>query len=405
MKARKISTQYPGVRYYEHQSRKMRNGQPDRYFSLRYKINGKSVEEGLGWATEDWNAGKAHKILAQIKSNVKTGCGPQSLSEMRQEAAQKRANIEREVADEQAANLTLHDFFENHYIPEVKRTKRSWLTDIQRFNKVIKPNLGAKALRAITKEDVQALLDELVSSGAAASTVKQYRSILSYIFTLANQTILHNIPVFEGTSPVKGVNIPPVKNARDRFLSGKEATLLIEAASKLPNSDLHDCIIISLNTGLRLGEIQRLDWIDVDLINSMLTVRDEVFRKPGGKVPLNKAAWDIFNLRKSQNKNAHSGLVFPPIFGTNIRSNLSHAFKDLVDLLGLNEGIATSDRARRIVFHSLRHTFASWLAIGGTDIYRIQKLMRHKTITMTMRYAHLIPDATRAAVHNLTPPD
>jgi integrase len=52
----------------------------------------------------------------------------------------------------------------------------------------------------------------------------------------------------------------------------------------------------------------------------------------------------------------------------------------------------------------LRHTFASWLALAGVDIYRIKTLMRHKTIDMTMRYAHLLPDATRQAVYNLTPP-
>ena len=61
------------------------------------------------------------------------------------------------------------------------------------------------------------------------------------------------------------------------------------------------------------------------------------------------------------------------------------------------------DARHKVVFHTLRHTFASWLAMAGTDIYRIKTLMRHKTITMTMRYAHLIPDATRAAVHNLRP--
>ncbi len=405
MKRQKYKTQYPNVRYFEHATRKMRNGQADRYFTIRYQLEGKSIEECLGWTSEGWNAGKAHKVLGQIKSNIKTGLGPQSLAQMRQDAIDERTLLEQEASDVQASNILLQDFFEQHYIPEAKRTKRSWLTDAQRFNKIIKPALGLKTMRAITKNDVQVLIDSLVASGAAASTIKQYRSILNHIFTLASQTVLHNNLVFEGLSPVKGVKIPPVKNARDRFLSGKEATLLIEAASKLPNSDLHDCIVISLNTGLRLGEIQRLDWLDVDLTNSMLTVRDEAFRKPGGKVPLNEAARNIFITRKTQYKDICVGLVFPPILGTNNRCNLSHAFKSLADSVGLNEGIANTDRARRIVFHSLRHTFASWLAIGGTDIYRIQKLMRHKTITMTMRYAHLIPDATRAAVHNLTPPD
>lgn len=84
MKKLKVKTQYPGVRYYEHPTRKQRNGQPDRYYSIRYKKDGRTIEEGMGWATEQWNAEKAHNILNKLKENRKIGSGPQSLSEMRQ---------------------------------------------------------------------------------------------------------------------------------------------------------------------------------------------------------------------------------------------------------------------------------------------------------------------------------
>ena len=90
MKKPKIKTPYPGVRYYEHSTRKQRNGQPDRYYSIRYKKDGRTIEEGMGWATEQWNAEKAFKVLSGIKENKKTGAGPQSLSEMRKKAAAER---------------------------------------------------------------------------------------------------------------------------------------------------------------------------------------------------------------------------------------------------------------------------------------------------------------------------
>ncbi|WP_373567132.1 tyrosine-type recombinase/integrase [Aliarcobacter butzleri] len=47
----------------------------------------------------------------------------------------------------------------------------------------------------------------------------------------------------------------------------------------------------------------------------------------------------------------------------------------------------------KIVFHSLRHTFKSHLAINGTPIFTIQKLMKHKDIRMTLKYAKLSPDS------------
>ena len=72
---------------------------------------------------------------------------------------------------------------------------------------------------------------------------------------------------------------------------------------------------------------------------------------------------------------------------------------NLAASLGLNDGI--TDRRQKVVFHSLRHTFASWLALDGVDIYRIKELMRHKDITQTQRYAHLMPSDARAAVERL----
>ncbi|MCG3669076.1 tyrosine-type recombinase/integrase [Aliarcobacter butzleri] len=60
-----------------------------------------------------------------------------------------------------------------------------------------------------------------------------------------------------------------------------------------------------------------------------------------------------------------------------------------------------NDSKNKIVFHSLRLTFASYLAINGTPIFTIQKLMNHKDIRMTLRYAKLSPDSGRKAVINL----
>ena len=64
-----------------------------------------------------------------------------------------------------------------------------------------------------------------------------------------------------------------------------------------------------------------------------------------------------------------------------------------INKLDFNDGI--TDSRDKVVFHTLRHTFASWLAIQGTPIYTIKELMGHKTLAMTERYSHLIPDAKR----------
>ena len=78
---------------------------------------------------------------------------------------------------------------------------------------------------------------------------------------------------------------------------------------------------------------------------------------------------------------------------------ISHVFWRVVKDLGLNKDI--SDSSQKVVFHTLRHTFASWLAQQGTPLLTIKELMGHKSIEMTMRYAHLIPDQKIDAVKQL----
>jgi integrase len=402
MGSRKIKTQYPGVRYYEHPSRKRRDGQPDRYFSIRYRREGRLVEEGLGWAGEGWNAEKAHVVLARIKAAARTGEGPVSLAEMRAESEARRRAESQAAKRESLTAISLAVFFTDFYLPRAKRDKSSWPTDVQRFHKMIEPALGLRPLRDIGRTDVQRLLDDLAASGAAASTIAQYLAIIRRIYNIAAETMVEGAPLFAGLNPAKGVRRPVVRNNRERYLTGPEAEKLIAEAAKLKYPDLHDAIVLSLNTGLRLGELRRLTWMDVDFPGGMITVREEARRKPGGKVPINAAAETV--LRSRQAGAQKTELVFPPIFGPGLRSQLSQRFHQLADRLGFNDGLAPDDRQRRVVFHTLRHTFASWLALAGVDIYRIKTLMRHKTLAMTMRYAHLIPDATREAVHRLSPP-
>ena len=395
-KEKKLKTKYTGVRYYEHSTRKLLTGDFDRYYSIRYTSASKACEEGLGWASEGWSAEKAHSVRARAKRPWLKGEGPESPSEMRVKAAGKTR------IEGKASGLTIADFFRDFMIPRLQNEKRSWLIDCQRFTKSIEPHLGHLPLEGVTRNQIQNFLDSLVARGLAPGTVRQYMGIVRRLFNMAAETQVGEAPVFTGQNPAKGIRLPAVRNGRDRFLTGEEAERLLSASLGHKNTDLHDAMVLSLNTGLRLGELCRLIWLDIDFDSGMISVREEAQRKPGGKIPLNAAAEAVLRGRKGSA--AATDLVFPPVFGQHLQVNLSYEFRRLADKVGLNKGLAADDRQRRVVFHTLRHTFASWLALAGVDIYRIKTLMRHKTIDMTMRYAHLIPDATRQAVYDLTPP-
>lgn len=434
MKEQKINTAYPSVRYYEHTTRKQRNGQLDRYFSIRYYLDGKRIEEGIGWATEGWNAEKAAGILARLKENKRTGSGPVTLAAMREEAQARRQAKEQERAAAQRRTILVDEFFAEYVIPHIKRQKSSWQTDVKRYNKLISPAIGKTVLQAVTRQDVERFRDSLTDSGAAPGTVKQYLGIIRQMYALAARTMQDGAPFFTGQSPAQGVKSPREYNEAERYLTAREAealfaftqklrarvyadaaglaaglgiteaqaTELIERGGRANLKDIHDAATLSLNTGLRLGEICRQRWVDVNLPDGFITVPREAGRKTGGKVPMNDVARAVYLCRQAESS-GHQ-LVFAPAKGETVAGLISHGFKVVVDILGFNSEIAPGDRKNRVVFHTLRHTFASWLALGGTDIYRIKTLMRHKRIEMTMRYAHLIPDATRDAVHSLKPP-
>ena len=95
---------------------------------------------------------------------------------------------------------------------------------------------------------------------------------------------------------------------------------------------------------------------------------------------------------------AKTDFVFPATGGGQRRWT-SDSFTRTVDELKLNEGI--TDARQKIVFHSLRHTFASWLVKRGNPLYTVGELLGHSTLEMTKRYAHLAPDTLRKAALSL----
>ncbi len=403
--SRKWISALPGVRYREHETRRQKNGRPDRYYAIRYyDADGKQREDGLGWATEGWSAEKAQGIRGELKKGARTGEGPRTLAELREANHQRQAE-----ASSTADDLTVGAFFDDYYVPAAKKRKRTWSHDQGRFDKGIRERLGDTPFRALTKEHMEELMDALRSEGLAESTVLQYMSILRQMFSLAKITMINGAPLWAAAvSPVNEVELPQGSEERERFLTYEEADALIAAAGVLDVDDVHlpllselvDLIRLALNTGLRFGELMRLEWTDVSLQHAFLTVRIERHRKTGGKVPLNQEALEVLRTRNWRRRRDDVA-VFPPDRTGKDGCVLRRLYAMAVDAAELNKD-STGPKSK-VVFHTLRHTFGSWLAIAGTDIYRIKTLMRHKTIKMTMRYAHLLPDATRDAVNHLRP--
>ena len=181
--------------------------------------------------------------------------------------------------------------------------------------------------------------------------------------------------MWTGENPIKKVKLPRLNNQRERFLTKEEAQLLLKELATWGRHN-HDICMLSLHTGMRAGEIFSLMWQHIDLDNNMILIADP----KNGRSRKAFMTPTIRNMFSEMEKGEPEDYVFASRDGDRI-DRISNTFMRAVENLGLNEGI--TDPRQKVVFHTLRHTFASWLAIQGTPIYTIKELLGHQTLAMT----------------------
>ncbi|MFO7559339.1 MAG: site-specific integrase [Desulfobacterales bacterium] len=382
-------TKFPGVRYREHPERK-HGVQKDKYFAIRYQKEGKRKEEGLGWASEGWTVQKASITLSDLKRAHVTGEGPTRLSEKRDLA--KTETAERLAVDKQNKidSLTYSHFFDKTYFPQSKANKSqgSWTREIQ-FHKIwVSPVIGDKSLKDVSPLDLERIKSNMTKAKRAPRTIHYCLATIRQVFNTAKL-----LGLYSSDNPVSKVKKPKVDNRRLRFLNRDEAQRLLDDL-RTRSLQLYNMALLSLHCGLRAGEIFSLTWSDVDIERKLLIIRDP----KGGKSRYAFMTTGVAQMFASIEQGASSERVFKSRNGGKVKE-ISNAFSRAVTDLNFNEGVA--DRRHLVTFHTLRHTFASWLVEGGTDLYAVKELLGHSTLAMTERYSHLSNGTLQKAVDSL----
>lgn len=228
------------------------------------------------------------------------------------------------------------------------------------------------------------------AEGKAPRTIQYALAVIRQVFNHAKR---HSL--FVGDNPVGKVKIPSEDNRRTRFLSHEEASLLLEEI-KRRSVDVYQQCLLALHTGMRAGEIFSLTWECVDFQNEVLLLKQTKSGKDRTAF-MTPQVKEMLQSRKPTEMEP-SALVFPGRNGGEIKQ-VSDTFNRSVDALSLNEGI--TDPKTKVVFHTLRHTHASWLVATGTDLYTVKELLGHSDFKMTARYAHLGENTLRNAVQGL----
>lgn len=151
-------------------------------------------------------------------------------------------------------------------------------------------------------------------------------------------------------------------------------------------------------TGMRAGELAGLRWSDVDLDRRVITVQ----RSFDGPTKADDVRYvpildPVLPVLRAWRLRCPGEMAFPNRDG-GMHGESARTFQEVLRRVLRAAGFPETPREGKrprpyVTFHDLRHTFASHWVMGGGDVFRLQKILGHKSIQMTMRYAHLAPDA------------
>ena len=261
--------------------------------------------------------------------------------------------------------------------------EKAYISKAKRVNLVVERMGRDTVLSKITRTDIERYQAERLSTpgkrkaAVTKATVNREVAAMKHMLRKAEEWKVID------SNPSRGVKMFKETGRRLRYLTPDEIKELVEACSPT----MGQVVTLSLHTGMRKSEILNLAWDDVNLRDRFIELTDQ---KNGehSTIPLNQTAVDTL---RSIPRRVDSRYVFPGKTPDKPFYDLKRQFEKAVAKAGL-EGVT---------FHTLRHTCASHLVMAGVDLATVKEIMRHKSIDMTLRYAHLAPAHKKAAVDAL----
>lgn len=233
----------------------------------------------------------------------------------------------------------------------------------------------------ISNSVIEQMQSDLISKGRKVAYINKITAILKHMMGKAYDWDMiseSNLKSIRKAKNLKG------ENKRLRFLSLEESQSLIDSC----DSFLKPVVVMALNTGMRKSEILNLTWNQLDLKHGFILL-DKTKNGERREIPLNST---LKVLLSSIVRRLDVPFVFcNPQTGKPFQKDWKKPFLSALKKAGI----------RDFVFHDLRHSFASQLVMAGVDITTVSRLLGHKTLTMTLRYAHLAPSHLLKAVEIL----
>lgn len=249
------------------------------------------------------------------------------------------------------------------------------------FIRQLTETLGNIPLRHFSTKLLEQYQTERIQRGNKPATVNRLIATLKHMF---NKAVQWEMVEEYALKKVRQVKLLEENNRRLRYLPKEGCQTLINAC----DTHLGPIVITALNTGMRKGEILNLEWEKhIDMKHNFILL-DKTKNGDRREIPINETLKMIL-------QGLTRRLDVPYVF---FDMNTGKPFKDV------KRSFSTALRKAGIKdfrFHDLRHTFASHLVMAGVDITTVKELLGHKTLSMTLRYAHLAPSHKVKAVDML----
>lgn len=380
------STKYPGVQARESEERRYR-GRPDICYTIDYRdATGKRIRKDVGWASQGFSAALAAEMRAKLVNAAKTSAAMGDIP------VPKKENIP-----------TFGEAWEK-YLKDWLQAKGKDTVSPSSLIRHHLNDLCAIKLNDITPYTLDQLMAKMRGQGLSPQTI---RHAVSLVRRVMRRMVIWKI--YSGPLPFGEVTLPKLNNARERFLTPGEARDLLSEVEKRSRQTWL-MALVSLHCGLRFGEIARLRWENIDIEGMSIFIAESKSGRARHAVMTPEVARAFAAMQPGNRLD----LVFPSRNG-GIMKEVSEAFFRAVDSVGLNdtgetitdangtiERVKIRDRRQRVVFHTLRHTYASWLAKGGQGQLAIADRLGHHSLEMTKRYTHLMDETRKASAEAIS---
>ena len=366
-----------GLRYREHPERVKGIGKrkrPLRYYVAVYKWLGKVVTDAYGWEGEDFhNEDDIVETALSLRQNRKSMTPPFTLKELigeREQALQAKAEKER-----QQTHLWTVERLWNEYRQQLSGADAS-KADLSRWNLYLQESFAHKEPRELEKLEIDRVRINLLKK-LSPQTVKHVLALLRRIINFGvDGGLIAPLPF--------KITMPSVDNIKTEDLDHEQLQRLFDVLETTPYQTAANMMRLALFTGMRRGEMFKLQWADIDFHRGFIFIRGP----KGGrsqKIPMSENVKELLQSIPATNKD----YVFPAR-GGGPRKNIA---KD-INRIKAKAGLPADFRP----LHGLRHVFASMLASSGqVDMFTLQKLLTHKSPEMTQRYAHYRDEAMQRA--------